>query len=287
MSTEPTPATTHTPPLRHFFVDEAGDPVVFGKRRKIVVGTEGCSKFFMLGMAYIQDPEETFRKIEELRAELLAHPYFRDVPSMQPAAKKTAVCFHATDDVPEVRWEVFKLLPQLNVKVRVAVWDKLAFASGFQKHANLKFGANDIYDSLVKELFHNQLHEAEANTITFARRGKSARIEALANAITQAKEIFRKHYGGAEDRPCKVLAAHPSECVGLQVIDYYLWACQRWFERSEDRFYRLVEGQIEPALGDPSKAQPKPDPLLKEIRTIEVKEVTKKERPSSELGTDL
>jgi len=34
--------------------------------------------------------------------------------------------------------------------------------------------------------------------------------------------------------------AYPSEYAGLQVIDYYLWALQRLFERGEDRFFNLV-----------------------------------------------
>jgi len=288
MSTEPDPPSLSS--TRRFFVDESGDPVVFGKGGKIVVG-DGCSKFFLLGMAHVEDASEAFRRMEELRTALLADPYFKGVPSMQPEAKKTAVCFHAKNDVPEVRREVFQLLPQLRVKVRVAVWNKLRFALGFQAHAKsglqLRFNGNDIYDSLVKELFHNQLHEAETNTITFARRGKSARVQALAKAITHAKEVFRKHYGGSEDRPCEVLTSSPSECVGLQLIDYYLWACQRWFERGEDRFYRLVELQFDPALDVASDNTAKSDPALKEIRTIHVEEAPKRERPSSELGSDL
>jgi hypothetical protein len=40
----------------------------------------------------------------------LADPYFKGVPSMQADAKKTALFFHAKDDLPEVRREVFRVL---------------------------------------------------------------------------------------------------------------------------------------------------------------------------------
>lgn len=41
---------------KHYFVDEAGDPTLFGARGKILVGSEGCSRFFMLGLADVDDP---------------------------------------------------------------------------------------------------------------------------------------------------------------------------------------------------------------------------------------
>jgi hypothetical protein len=31
--------------------------------------------------------------------------------------------------------------------------------------------------------------------------------------------------------------AYPSQVVGLQVVDYYLWALQRLYEREEDQFF--------------------------------------------------
>ena len=107
-----------------YFVDEAGDPTLFDRTGRIVVGSEGCSRFFMLGLLYITDVELLAKGMEELRKRLLADPYFRKVPSMQPKAKKTALAFHATDDVPEVRREVFSLLLQHDIRFFAIVRDK-------------------------------------------------------------------------------------------------------------------------------------------------------------------
>ena len=94
----------------HYFVDEAGDGTLYDKHGKGLVRTEGCSKFFMLGVVLLRDPKRLAIELEDLRATLLADPYFAGVPSMQPNKKKTAVAFHAKDDLPEVRREVFALL---------------------------------------------------------------------------------------------------------------------------------------------------------------------------------
>ena len=39
--------------INHNFVDESGDLTLFNKRGKIIVGEEGVSKYFMLGVANI------------------------------------------------------------------------------------------------------------------------------------------------------------------------------------------------------------------------------------------
>ena len=96
--------------VRHYFVDEAGDSTLFNRRGKVIVGTPGCSRFFMLGLLEVPDPERMKAALEELRSKLLSDIYFKDVPSMQREARKTAMAFHAKDDLPEVRREVFALL---------------------------------------------------------------------------------------------------------------------------------------------------------------------------------
>ncbi|NOG99236.1 MAG: hypothetical protein HND52_14865 [Ignavibacteriae bacterium] len=42
---------------KNYFVDEAGDLTLFNKRGKIILGSEGVSNFFMLGVAEISELE--------------------------------------------------------------------------------------------------------------------------------------------------------------------------------------------------------------------------------------
>lgn len=162
---------------------------------------------------------------------------------MQREQRKTALVFHAKDDLPEVRREVFALLPSLRAKVQVVVRRKVALAdqaqAAFQLTGN-KIDANHVYDDLVKRLFRNLLHKADENQITFARRGKSPRQAALESAIAGAKRNFQRRWRIASDRPTRVFSAVPSQSAGLQVVDYFLWALQRMYERGEDRFFNLL-----------------------------------------------
>ena len=227
----------------HYFVDEAGDLSLFDKKGSVIIGKEGVSKCFIVGVALVKDISTAKEKLENLRKELLSDPYFCSVPSMQPERKKTALVFHAKDDLPEVRREVFKILQQLDVKVQIAIRRKKDIADSAQiiyKTTGSKINENDIYDDLVKRLFKNLLHKYDNNYIHFARRGKSDRTLALQKAIAKAKNNFELSHDKPSDKPVEIIPAYPHEYIGLQIIDYHLWTIQRLIERCEDRFYNLL-----------------------------------------------
>ena len=49
--------TSETPlSIRHYFVDEGGDSTLFSRTGKVLVGTEGCSRFFILGLLDVPNP---------------------------------------------------------------------------------------------------------------------------------------------------------------------------------------------------------------------------------------
>jgi hypothetical protein len=230
----------------YYFVDEAGDLTLFDKKGRALLGTPGVSNFFMVGVAHLHDPVLAQASLETLRRELLADLYFKNVPSMQPAENKTAVAFHAKDDLPEIRREVFKLLPKLGVKVQVVLRRKtmlLEEARALFRYGN-KLRPNDVYDDLVMRLFRNILHKADENHIIFSRRGKAARKDALEQAILNAKLNFARKWGRYYDKPTLIQSGLPSDYAGLQVIDYYLWALQRLYENGESRFFDLLAGDF-------------------------------------------
>jgi len=103
---------------KFYFVDEAGDLTLFNKRGKIIVGSQGVSKFFMLGVADIPNPKNVHYTLNKLRAELLADPYFKNVPSMRPEASKTAISFHASKDLPKLDVKYLNCCPNLTPRFR-------------------------------------------------------------------------------------------------------------------------------------------------------------------------
>ncbi len=232
------------PVIRKYFVDEAGDATLFAPRGKIIVGTEGCSRYFILGMLDIHDPDTLNAEIETLRASLLADPYFKKVPSMQPSGQKTAMAFHAKDDVPEVRREVFTLLMKHDLRFFAVVRDKLRVVEYVrQRNENetaYRYHPNELYDYMVRRLFKNLLHKDDGYEIYFSKRGKEDRTAALKQALERARERFSNQWGIRSASPVTVYPRTPTGCGGLQAVDYFMWALQRFYERRDDRYIDLL-----------------------------------------------
>lgn len=197
-------------------------------------------------MEHLPNQELASEYLDGLRRELLKDSYFAGVPSMHRSAGKTALCFHACKDPPEVRYHVLKLLPRLKARVQVDIRRKIDVA--YEARSLLRrFGArvrpNAVYDDLVKRLFKGLLHKADQNQIIFARRGKTDRYVALHQAIERAKANFERTYRRPSDRSTLIRSASPHEFIGLQGVDYYLWALQRLYERGEARFFNMLAPQ--------------------------------------------
>ena len=142
-----------------WFVDEAGDPTLFGKGGKVAAATEGCSRFFIAGKLECRDVAALTADLERLRRDVLADPFFKDVPSLNPARKRTAVHFHAKDDPPEVRFMVYKLLAQHDLRFVAVVRDKLRLVDYTLQRRRIEPAyrydpsGHELYDELTRHLF--------------------------------------------------------------------------------------------------------------------------------------
>jgi hypothetical protein len=167
---------------------------------------------------------------------------------MQPSRKKTALCFHAKDDLPEVRREVFALLIRHEVRFFAVVRDKKRIAELVQAHnqksPNYRYHPNQLYDRCTSRLFKDRLHKDDGYMIHFAKRGAKDRTVALKNALELARSNFRRSWGIEGTAPIEVVSMTPPQCEGLQAVDYFLWALQRLYERGEDRYWQYVWASV-------------------------------------------
>lgn len=227
------PRTQH----RYFYVDETGDPGFYGKGKKLIVGTEGCSRIFGVGFLRTSDPNFIRQELAGLRAALATDRYLAAIPSMQ----KTVHAFHAKDDCPEVRKAVFECLDKLDFSVHVVVARKLESIFKTKHQQSQDF----FYNDLTSLLFGHQLHLASENTITFARRGDKAKQHALRASVEAGVAAFRHKYPDAVSTVVDVETAYSADEPLLQAADYALWSVQRAFERREMRYFEYLRNKIE------------------------------------------
>jgi Protein of unknown function (DUF3800) len=228
----------------HYFVDETGDGVIFNARGHVILGTEGCARHFIIGALQVQSPERLATDLNSIRASLLADPYFNGVESMKPERRKMALAFHAKDDLAEVRREVFKLLLAHDLKF-FAVVRRMDSVLTYVKQRNqrddeYRYRPDELYDKTIARLFKDRLHVADDCNIVFARRGDSNRTQAFRAMLDTSKARFETKWGRPIESNISVTASTPQHSVCLQAADYFLWALQRFYERGEDRFLRLI-----------------------------------------------
>ena len=234
--------TSETPSsIRHYFVDEGGDGTLFSRKGKVLVGTEGCSRFFILGLLDVPNPSALKDRFDTLRLQLMSDSYFKSVPSMQPANRKTALAFHAKDDLPEVRRDVFRLLRDTEgLRFFAVVADKLSVLEYVRqrnkRESAYRYHPNELYDYLTSLLFKERLGQHNRYNIIFSKRGKSNRLDALQRLVETASETLTQQSDSSNNLIPYVSAATPKEHAGLQAVDYFVWALQRLYERDEERY---------------------------------------------------
>lgn len=236
-----TAAENQTP--HPYFVDETGDGVIFDGKGRVLVGTGTVQDYFTVGMVECWTLKALTEDLATLRTQLLADPYFKGVPSLQPVAKKTALFFHAKDDLSEVRREVFKVLERHDFSFYAVIRTMSAVVRRVkernERDPTYRYRPTELYDSAVRRLFDKKLHTRPAFDVIFASRGKG-RTQALREHLLKAQNESRKAAGTYPDAAIHVRAMPAHQHAGLQVADYCLWALQRLFTKGEDRFLSLI-----------------------------------------------
>lgn len=232
----------------HYFVDESGDGVLFGSQGRVLLGQPEGRSHFMLGLLQVAQPQKLAQELETLRQDLLKDPYFKNVASMRPERNKTALMFHAKDDVPEVRREVFKVLAQHDVKFYAVVRDMRYVLAYVQERngrdASYRYRPDELYDQTVARLFKDRLHSYEACCISYGVRGTADRTRAFENALGLARTRFEQKWGKTVTTQIELLPSSPRKEPCLQAADYMLWALHRYYSREESRFIDMLWDKV-------------------------------------------
>jgi len=219
-----------------FFVDESGDPTFYDESGNLIVGQEGCAPILLLGFVEMADPQPIRQAVLALQREVINDPYFQGFQSL----KRTAIAFHATDDLPEIRYRFYKLIASLDIKVQFVVARKIerVFRNSF--HAR----ETEFYDHLVTILFENVLHRYTENHIYYAKRGSRERQGPLSEAIRLGLQRFENKWKHPVNTTFEIQAQTPKGEPCLSIIDYMNWAVYRAFTRGEMRYFQTIEDKV-------------------------------------------
>lgn len=225
----------------HRFLDEAGDTTFYGKGKRNIIGTNGVSNVFILGMVKVKDPlDEVREKINLLQKKISSDEYYH-VPSVLKKINNNGYYLHATDDLPEVRKEMFDLIKTINCSFEAVVGRK-----SIERYETKHKGKEEyFYADLLSHLLKNKLSKHEKLVMHISERGKSTKNHNLELAFLKAKQRYSKKDIGIETRTKVVFNVnYPTKDPLLNLADYCCWAVQRVFERGETRYYNYIKDKI-------------------------------------------
>ena len=226
----------------HRFLDEVGDTTFFGKGRVPILGQDGVSLCFGLGMVKFAAPVPEVRgQVEQLCRSVEADDYLNRIPSVVKRVQAGGFYFHAKDDPPEVRERLFKWIRDTDCSLEMVMGRKIP-ALFARKHNGKD---SEIYADLLSHLLKSKLRLGRRLVINIAERGKTTRNHVLELAMNKARERFTKKQDAAAISSEVVFnVQNPRTEPLLCVPDYLGWTVQRVFERGDTRYYDFVRERI-------------------------------------------
>lgn len=158
--------------------------------------------------------------------------------------------FHAKDDIPEIRQQIFKLLKlKTDLRFVAVVKDKYKVADYAierkTKDQHYKYKPNELYDLLTRRIFKNYLHLSDEYRIYYAVRGEKPRTEAFGECLELAQTRFMQEHNLQDASKVTIYPSYPIKEPCLQAADYFLWALQRLYEKGENRYFEFLRDQFD------------------------------------------
>ncbi len=227
---------------KHLFIDESGDPAFYAKGKKCVVGSEGFKPLLLIGLIEVQDKKTIGKALLQFMEEIKSDPLYKDLPCI---TKTPNWYLHASYDNLEIQLKFVAFLRKLEGFKFYCVIGRKRLNLFASKHNN---DESEFYFDMVHHLLRSRLTEEH----TYYQVLLSARIKntqsKLKNAIDTAlkKDNEKRSTAIAIKYNCEIVLSR--DTPELSIVDYMLWALQRYILKGEKRFYAALQDKYSSIL---------------------------------------
>ena len=227
-------------PKKYLFIDESGDPVFFGNRKKLLVGTEGFQPYLIIGLIETHNRKALRKAVVKFMDNIKADRLYNSIPSVNT---DKGWYVHARGDHPEIRAKFFELLRKLDgfgAHIVIAKKDLNIFN---RKHNN---NPTEFYFDVLHHLLNGRLQDIRCSyNLYLSHRGNNSlnRFQIAVDKALAAKESKAK---GSIKYNLEIV---PSRGMPeLSIIDYLIWAVQRKLLTGESRYFDALKSKYETVL---------------------------------------
>jgi Protein of unknown function (DUF3800) len=221
----------------YLFIDESGDPAFYASGNRIIVGTEGFKPILLIGIVKLDDKKAIRNAIIQFMNELKSDPLYNSLPCINDPK---GWYLHASYDNLEVRVKFTEFLRKLKGFEFYCVIGRKRLDIFHKKH-----NCNEItfYFDLVTHLIKDRLD----NENTFYQILLSARKKSTPHKLKEAVENALQMDNSRREAPLKIKynceIVLSKETPELSIVDYLLWAIQRYLLKGSKRFFTALEAK--------------------------------------------
>lgn len=228
-------------PKKYIFIDESGDASFYAKKKKLLVGTDGFQPLLSLGLVMIEDKKTIHRELVEFSNFIKSDVLFNSLSCVNEPKNSNGWYLHARGDHTDIKLKFVEFLRKLDGFKTFTVIGRKRLSTFQNKHNS---NENEFYFDLVYHLLKDRLNdEGYYYQIILAGRTGSSSLR-LKEAIEKAIErdnSFRKNQLQIKFE-CKTA---PSDITPeLSIVDYMLWALQRYILSGEARYFKALENKF-------------------------------------------
>ena len=227
-------------PKTYLFIDESGDPVFYGNRKKLLVSTEGFQPYLIIGMIETDNRKLLRKTVVDFMNSIKSDSLYNSIPSI---ATDRGWFVHARGDHPEIRAKFFELLRNLvgyKAHIVIARKDLNIFN---HKHNN---NPTEFYFDVLHHLLNGRLKNTGRHyNLYLSQRGN--------NSLHRFQEAVKKALAAGKDETDEAILynleiVQSKEMPELSIIDYLMWAVQRHLLLGESRYFDALKSKYETVL---------------------------------------
>jgi hypothetical protein len=226
-------------PKTYLFIDESGDASFYAKKNQLLIGEDGFQPLLLLGMIQIESKKEIFDAILKLQNDIKSDNLYNTLKCVNDPK---GWYFHARNDQLEIRTKFVELIRTFDqIKSFVVIGRKRLDV--FQKKHNKS--ESEFYFDMVYHLLKDRLTDEKVfyQILLSSRSGSST--EKLKNAIEKAiaKDNLKRDIPLQISFDCRTVPS--DKTPELSIVDYLLWALQRYILSGDNRFYNALKDKFD------------------------------------------
>ncbi len=226
-------------PKTYLFIDESGDSVFYGNRKKLLVGTEGFQTYLIIGMIETNNRKALRKAVVGFMEGIKADRLYNSIPSI---ATDKGWFVHARGDHPEIRAKFFELLRNLDGYKAHIVIAKKDLNIFNRKHNN---NPTEFYFDVLHHLLNGKLKDNRKQyNLYLSQRGNNS-LHRFQEAVTKALAADKADNGAIR---YNLEIVQSKEMPELSIIDYLMWAVQRKLLTGESRYFDAMKSKYETIL---------------------------------------